>query len=61
MIKRVVDDYQIQRIFLPPYSPDFNPLESLFHNVKGKLPKREIRSAGELRNEIEKCLGDMSG
>ena len=44
IIKRVVDDYGIQRIYLPPQSPDFNPLESLFQHLKSKLPKRDLKT-----------------
>lgn len=33
-------------IFLPPYSPDFNPIEEAFSAIKAALRRHEIRFEG---------------
>jgi transposase len=39
-------------VFLPPYSPDFNPIEMAFSKLKAKLRKRKERTAEGLRAAI---------
>lgn len=36
-IYEIADEYGFRVIFLPPYSPDFNPIEKLWANVKRRL------------------------
>ena len=31
-------------IYLPPYSPDFNPIEQAFHSVKAWLQRHEAQA-----------------
>ena len=31
-------------VFLPPYSPDFNPIEQAFHSIKSWLRRREAQA-----------------
>jgi len=31
-------------IYLPPYSPDFNPIEQAFHSVKAWLRRHEAQA-----------------
>jgi transposase len=33
----LADDYGFRLIFLPPYSPDFNPIEKFWANVKNRM------------------------
>jgi len=42
-------------LFLPPYSPDLNPIEMAFSKLKSLLRKRAARSF----NTITKALGDI--
>jgi transposase len=54
------DDEAIERIeqigahvlFLPPYSPDFNPIEKMWSKIKSILRKLEARSQQELSAAI---------
>ena len=43
--------------FLPPYSPDFNPIENAFAKLKALLRKAAARSVDELWRVIGDSLG----
>ena len=43
--------------YLPPYSPDFNPIEKLFAKFKALLRKAAERTVEGLWNAIAKTLG----
>ena len=38
--------------FLPPYSPDFNPIEMTFSKLKASLKRRATRTVNELWDAI---------
>jgi transposase len=46
--------------YLPPYSPDFNPIEMLFSKLKALLKKAALRTVDALWNEIGKHLDAFS-
>jgi transposase len=46
--------------YLPPYSPDFNPIEKLFSKLKALLRKAAKRTPEALWDEIGKLLGTVS-
>jgi transposase len=43
-------------LYLPPYSPDFSPIEEAFSKVKGLLRKAEARSREALIEAMGKAL-----
>ncbi len=43
-------------VFLPPYSPDFNPIEQAFAKIKALLRKAAARTAQSLDAEIAAAL-----
>jgi transposase len=43
-------------LFLPPYSPDFNPIEQAFSKLKAHLRKAAERTIHGLRNAIGRIL-----
>ncbi|MCC4256086.1 MULTISPECIES: IS630 family transposase [Sphingobium] len=43
-------------LFLPPYSPDFNPIENAFSKLKAILRKAAARTVPELWNAIRDAL-----
>lgn len=47
-------------IYLPPYSPDLNPIEKLFAKLKVLLRKAAQRSVEALCNEIGELLNTLS-
>jgi hypothetical protein len=44
------------RLFLPPYSPDFNPIEQLFAKLKAWLRKAAARTKDALWQAITEAL-----
>jgi putative transposase len=43
-------------LFLPPYSPDLNPIELVFSKLKSLLRKAKARTTQALWNAIADCL-----
>ena len=43
-VKDLIESRGCELIYLPPYSPDFNPIEEAFAKLKGLLRKAEARS-----------------
>lgn len=43
-------------LYLPPYSPDFNPIEQVFAKVKNELRRREHRTIQELEHAFGESL-----
>jgi len=42
--------------FLPPYSPDFNPIENCWSKLKEFLRTKESRTYEELNRAIDKAI-----
>jgi transposase len=47
-------------LFLPPYSPDFNPIENAFSKLKAHLRKAAERTIDGLWNAIGRIIGRFS-
>jgi len=47
-------------LFLPPYSPDLNPIENAFAKLKGLLRKAAERTRDDLWNRIGELLDQFS-
>ena len=43
-VKERMDSMSIPYIFSPPYSPDYNPIESVFSIFKQSLKKKRLKS-----------------
>ncbi len=43
-------------MYLPPYSPDFNPIEQVFSKIKNELRRRELRTIGALEDALGESL-----
>lgn len=46
--------------FLPPYSPDFNPIEKIFSKVKASLRSFAARTKRTLDNAISKAIASIT-
>ncbi len=49
---KMIEDAGAQLLFLPPYSPDFNPIELAFAKLKARLRKAAERTVDGLWNTI---------
>jgi len=47
-------------VFLPPYSPDLNPIEFIWKSIKRELSHLLIRTVDELKNVIRECFNRFS-
>jgi transposase len=43
-VKEIIEGRGCELIYLPPYSPDFNPIEQAFSKIKGLLRRAEART-----------------
>ena len=55
-IEEVAKDCSAQVIWLPPYSPDFSPIEQMWSKLKTHLRKVKARSRGELDRAVAEGL-----
>ena len=47
-VKGIIEDAGCEVLYLPPYSPDFHPIEQAFSKVKGLLRRAEARARESL-------------
>ena len=55
-VKHLIESRAARVIFLPAYSPDFNPIEESFSKIKAILKKACARSREELIEAIGRAL-----
>ena len=48
IVKQLLDEKGINYVYLPPYSPDLNPIEKLCSKLKAILRKLKVRTLEEL-------------
>ena len=51
--KEAIEDAEMTLLYLPPYSPDLNPIEQMWSKVKAVLRKLKIRVSTELPAAIK--------
>jgi transposase len=51
-VRQVIEARGAERRFLPPYSPDFDPIEMAFAKLKASLQKAATRTIEDLWNAI---------
>jgi transposase len=59
-VKKVIDDLNLNVIYLPPYSPDFNPIEKMWSKIKSILRKLKIRALSELKSGIQTAFSKVT-
>lgn len=55
-VRDTIEQAGARLLFLPPYSPDFNPIEMAFSKLKALLRKAAARTINELWDTIADCL-----
>ena len=58
--KEAIEAAGAQIVFLPPYSPDFNPIEKMWSKVKEKLRSIEARTYESLLKAIAVALNSVT-
>jgi transposase len=51
-VKEYCKNNNITLLFLPPYSPEFNPIERVWSFLKGKVKQRFFQSAQEFKSFV---------
>jgi len=59
-IREAIEGAGAELLFLPPYSPDLNPIEQVFAKLKHLLRKAAKRTVDALWDEIGSLLGGFS-
>jgi transposase len=56
----LIEQAGAQVLFLPAYSPDFNPIEKMWSKVKALLRAAEARTPGDLVKAIGQALAQVT-
>ncbi len=59
-VRRAIREAGAHLLFLPPYSPDLNPIEMVFAKLKTLLRKADERSIAAVWHRIGDLLGQFS-
>jgi transposase len=59
-VKEAIEAVGASIRYLPPYSPDLNPIEKLFSKLKALLRKAATRTVDALWDEIGRIIGTFS-
>ena len=59
-VKELIEERGCELMYLPPYSPEFNPIEEAFAKIKGILRKAEARSREALIEAIAQAISVVS-
>ena len=55
-VRELIEERGCELLYLPPYSPDLNPIEEAFSKIKGILRKAEARSPEALIEAMGRAL-----
>jgi transposase len=55
-VRAAIEAAGARLLFLPPYSPDFNPIEQVFAKLKALLRSAAARTVADLRAAIEQAF-----
>lgn len=56
----ILDASGIRYLYLPPYSPDLNPIEKMWSKIKAYLRKEKVRIASGLPDAVEKAFSTVT-
>ena len=59
-IRELIEERSCELVYLPSYSPDFNPIEEAFSKIKGLLRKGEARTRGALVEAIGRAISAVT-
>lgn len=59
-IERLIQEAGAHLVYLPPYSPEFSPIENLWSKIKAILRSLEARTYTELDTALEIAFNEVS-
>jgi transposase len=59
-VRELIEARGCELLYLPPYSPDFNPIEEAFSKLKGLLRKAQARSREALVEALGRAISAVS-
>ena len=59
-VREILQNRGCESLYLPPYSPDLNPIEQAFSKVKGLMRRAEARTRGALVEAMGRALNAVS-
>lgn len=59
-VQKAIEKLKINVIYLPPYSPDFNPIEKMWSKIKSVLRKMKIRALNELNSGVDTAFSQVT-
>ena len=59
-VRAIIEDAGAKLLYLPPYSPDLNPIEMMFAKLKALLRKFKERAIGALWDRIGAVLSEFT-
>jgi transposase len=58
-VRELIEEKGAEVLLLPPYSPDFNPIEEAFSKVKGLLRRAKARTREALFEATHRALSEL--
>jgi transposase len=59
-VRQLIEQQGCELMYLPPYSPDFNPIEEAFAKIKGLLRKAEARTREALVEAMGRAISAIT-
>ncbi len=59
-VRELIEGRGCEMLFLPPYSPDLNPIEEAFSKIKGLLRKAQARTREALIEVLGRAISAVS-
>jgi transposase len=59
LVENIAKILNINLIFLPPYSPDLNPIEDVWRKIKKNISNDNFKDAEELKKEFIKVFNEI--
>jgi transposase len=59
-IRELIEERGCELIYLPPYSPDFNPIEEAFSKIKGILRRIEAQTREVLVGALGEAISAVT-
>lgn len=59
-VKSLLEQAQVHYTYLPPYSPDLNPIEKMWSKLKAFLRKKKVRLAQDLPGAVRQAFDTIT-